>query len=95
MLMTDGQLASLAVVAKKHREREDELRRAGEVSGLAIGAAALLIEMAGDEIKTLRAENGKLRAAFRANMLRYAPVGEETQAEIDRVLSECSDENNT
>ena len=52
--MTNGQMASLAVVAEKHREQEEALRLAGNVSGLGVGAAALLIEMASVEIKHTR-----------------------------------------
>lgn len=41
------------------------------------------------EFERIRTENGKLRAAFRANMLRYGPR-EGLDAEIDRVLRECA-----
>lgn len=55
MPMTDGQMQSLVVVARKLREQEAPLREAGDVRGLGVGAAALLVELAGDEIRHLRA----------------------------------------
>lgn len=60
MSMSEGQLKSLAVVAQKLREQEAPLRERGDPSGLGIGAAALLVEMAGDEIRSLRAVLGKI-----------------------------------
>lgn len=45
-----------------------------------------------DIVAQLERENGNLRAAFRANMLRYGPR-ENLDAEIDRVLNECSETN--
>lgn len=54
MHMTEGRLASLAVVARKLREEETPLKAEGKVAGLGIGAAALLVEMAGSDIVTLR-----------------------------------------
>lgn len=40
-------------------------------------------------VSALETQNGNLRAAFRANMLRYAPP-DGVDAEIDRVLEWCS-----
>ena len=54
--MTEGQLKSLAVVARKLREQEEPFKAAGDPSGIGIGAAALLVEMAGAEVKRLRYE---------------------------------------
>ena len=39
------------------------------------------------EIERLRTENGRLRAAFRVNMMRLAP--ELSHAEITKFLDEC------
>lgn len=54
MPMSAGQLESLAVVAKRHREWEASHKERGDPAGLGIGAAALLIELAGEEIAALR-----------------------------------------
>ena len=63
-MMTEGQLASLAVVAAKLREQEAPLKASGDPYGLGVGAAALLVELAGDEIKRLVAENSRLSKAL-------------------------------
>ena len=60
MAMSEGQLKSLAVVAKKLREQEVPLRERQDPSGLGIGAAALLVEMAVEEIGQLRRDRDNL-----------------------------------
>ncbi len=47
------------------------------------------IESLRRRVSALETQNGNLRAAFRANMLRYAPP-DGVDAEIDRVLEWCS-----
>ena len=54
MPMSEGPLKSLAVVAEKLREQEAPLRERADPAGLGVGAAAMLVEMAGEEIQTLR-----------------------------------------
>ena len=51
-------------------------------------APAQMLKDAIDEVVRLREENGKIRAAFRVNMLRAFPnmSHEEIDAEINRVL---------
>ena len=47
-------LKSLAIVAERLREQEAPLKAAGDPAGLGVGAAALLVERAGEEIARLR-----------------------------------------
>ena len=47
-------LQSLTLVAEKLRDQETPYREIGDPRGLGIGAAALLVEMAGAEIARLR-----------------------------------------
>jgi len=51
----------IRVVARKHREWEAPYKAAGEPTGLGIGATALLLENAADELEQLRAEIERLR----------------------------------
>lgn len=59
-------LKSLAVVAKKLRALEAPFKARQDPSGLGIGAAALLVEMAGDEIERLRSSLSAHKACVEA-----------------------------
>lgn len=59
-------LKSLAVVAKKLRALEAPFKARQDPSGLGIGAAALLVEMAGDEIERLRSSLAAHKACVEA-----------------------------